>query len=206
VDKRGLKFESDAGTGQKRAFFKGLQGYTLLELLVVLIIIIFVSAFVVPKLGRSLGNLNIKTAAKRLSASLRYARNSATSEKSTYIAFFDIDDNKLLIVPEKEKFDETLQNALSDEERRAKAPLTYELPPDIKIEKAVSHSGDTASDSFSIFFFPNGSSSGGEITLTSERDNRLEIFVDFITGSVKVKNPGPKDQALNSPQRGFSVH
>jgi prepilin-type N-terminal cleavage/methylation domain-containing protein len=65
------------------------RGYTLLELLVVLIIISLVSVMVAPKLVSSLGNLNFKTTAKRLSASLRYTRGQATSEEITYIALFN---------------------------------------------------------------------------------------------------------------------
>ena len=162
------------------------RGYTLLELLVVLVIIILASAFVVPRLGSSLGNLSIKTAAKKLSASLRYARNSAVSEKVTYVTLFNIDDNRILVIPEKENVDESLQNSSSDEERQSKASLTYELPPDIKIEKTMTFSGEVVSDSFSILFFPNGSSTGGEITLISEKDRRSRVLVDMVTGSVKI--------------------
>ena len=144
------------------------------------------SAFVVPKLAGSLSNLIIKTGAKRLSASLRYARDRATSEKTTYTALFDIDGNRLIIIPEEKKPDETLQDIFTDEKRPDGKSFAYELPSDIKIEKVVSLSGEAASDSFSIFFFPNGSSSGGEITLMSERGKRFKISVDFITGSVKI--------------------
>jgi general secretion pathway protein H len=152
------------------------RGYTLLELLVVLIIISLVSVMVAPKLVGSLGNLNFKTTAKRLSASLRYT-----------IALFNIDDNRLIVIPDQKELNETSHEILSDEEQIARALLVYELPSDIKVEKVVSTSGEVESGLFSIFFFPNGSSSGGEVTLVNKRGKRLKITVDFITGLVKIE-------------------
>ena len=163
------------------------KGYTLLELLVVLIIISLVSVMVAPKLVGSLGNLNFKTTAKRLSASLRYTRGQATSEEITYVALFNIDDNRLVVIPDQKELNETSHEILIDEEQIARALLVYELPSDIKVEKVVSTSGEVESGLFSIFFFPNGSSSGGEVTLVNKRGKRLKITVDFITGLVKIE-------------------
>lgn len=170
---------------RKRAFFKGLAGYTLLELLVVLIIISLVSAMVVPKLVGSLASLNIQTAAKRMASSLRYAREQAVSEKTTCVALFDIDEHRLLIFSNQDKLDETSPD-LSSEAEVSKTRLVYELPTDITVEKIESSSGDVESEPFRIYFFPNGSSTGGKITLRNERRKRFQITVDFITASVKI--------------------
>ena len=165
------------------------RGYTLLELLVVLIIISLVSALVAPKLAGSLSSLNFKTAAKRLSASLRYARSQATSEKITYCALLQIDENRLLIIADTPALTETLHEIVSDEEQQiARASFVYELPSEIKIEKAVSAAGEAADGLFSIFFFPSGGSSGGEVDLVNEKGRRSKISVDFITGSVKLND------------------
>ncbi|PJC76387.1 MAG: hypothetical protein CO012_01370 [Syntrophobacterales bacterium CG_4_8_14_3_um_filter_49_14] len=74
------------------------RGFTLLELIVVLIIISLMSALVVPKLAGPMSNLDLKTAAKKISASLRYVRSHAASEKTTYVALFDFDKNRLVII------------------------------------------------------------------------------------------------------------
>jgi general secretion pathway protein H len=164
-------------------------GYTLLELLVVLIILSLVSALVAPKLAGSLSSLNFKTAAKRLAASLRYARSQATSEKITYGVLLHIDENRLLIIADPPALTETLHEIVSDEEQQIKrASFVYELPSEIKIKKAVSADGEVASGLFSIFFFPSGGSSGGEVDLVNEKGRRSKISVDFITGSVKLND------------------
>ena len=176
-------------TSRRPAIQYSSGGYTLLELLVVLIIISMVSALVAPKLAGSLSSLNFKTTAKRLSASLRYARSQATSEKITYCALLQIDENRLFIIADTPALTETLHEIVSDEEQQiARASFVYELPSEIKIEKAVSAAGEVASGFFSIFFFPSGGSSGGEVELVNEKGRRSKIIVDFITGSVKLNH------------------
>jgi prepilin-type N-terminal cleavage/methylation domain-containing protein len=73
------------------------RGFTLLELIVVLIIISLVSAFVAPKLTGPLSNLDLKTASKNISSSLRYMRSHAAAEKTTCAALFDLDRNRLVL-------------------------------------------------------------------------------------------------------------
>ena len=50
-----------------------IRGFTLLELIIVLIIIGVASALVVPRLVGSTGNLDVRTAAGKVAAFLRYA-------------------------------------------------------------------------------------------------------------------------------------
>lgn len=173
-------------THRNRATQYSPQGYTLLELLVVLIIISLVSALVAPKLAGSLSSLNFKTTVKRVSSSLRYARSQATSEKITYGALLHMDKNRLLIIADSPLHTESLQEIIDDDEQMARASFVYDLPSEIKIEKAVSADGEVTSGFFSILFFPSGGSSGGEVELVDEKGRRSKITVDFITGSVKL--------------------
>ena len=74
------------------------RGFTLLELIVVLVIISLMTALVAPRLTGPMNNLDLKTAGQKIVASLRYARSQAASEKTTYVALFDFDDNRLVII------------------------------------------------------------------------------------------------------------
>lgn len=173
------------------------RGFTLLELIVVLVIIGLMSALVVPKLMGPMSNLDLKTASKKISASLRYARSHAASEKRTYVAQFDFDRNRLVIInPPWAKEDSHMNNR----EALGKTPVelpnsekdgpgeskTYELPGGVKLAKGVSREGEVNSGLFRISFFPSGGSSGGEITVANERGKLYKIMVDFITGTVQL--------------------
>ena len=90
------------------------------------------STLVVPKLVGPLGNLNLKTASQKISASLRYARSQAASEKTTYVALFDFDKNRLVIsnppVPAAEKGDLPVNNREASDKARGEPPDERERP------------------------------------------------------------------------------
>ncbi len=169
-----------------------MRGFTLLELLVVLVIISLTSVLVVPQLTGSLAKTNLLTAAKKISASLRYARSQAASEKITYVAIFDFEKDRLSIMTgmagQEAQTGETLQEDLGDGEEPVIRSKSYDLPDGVKLEKGVSGEDEIDSGLFQIAFFPTGSSSGGDVILTNDRGKRYKISVDFITGIVRLES------------------
>ncbi len=161
------------------------KGFTLLELLVVLIIISLMSALVGPRLAGSLTSMNIKTASRKVSASLRYARSKATSERITYISVFDFDKNRLMIMPCEETSDE-IPGICHDEDSMSKSKV-YNLPEGVRFENPDPGSEADDPDIFQIVFYPSGTSSGGEVIIVGERKKRYTVSVDFITGTVRLK-------------------
>ena len=166
-----------------------MRGFTLLELLVVLVIISLMSVLVVPQLTGSLAKTNLQTASKKISASLRYARSRAVSEKITYVAIFDFEKDRLSIMTGQEaQTGETLKEDLGDGEEPVIRSKSYDLPDGVKLEKGVSGEDEIDSGLFQIAFFPTGSSSGGDVILTNDRGKRYKISVDFITGVVRLES------------------
>ncbi len=164
-----------------------MKGFTLLELLVVLVIISLMSVLVVPQLTGSLAKTNLQTASKKISASLRYARSRAVSEKITYVAVFDFEKNRLSIMTDqKAQTGETIEEDLGDGEEPVIRSNSYDLPDGVKLEKAVSGGDEIDSGHFQITFFPAGSSSGGDVILINDRGKQYKISVDFITGIVQL--------------------
>ena len=173
-------------------------GFTLLELLVVLIIISLMSVLVVPQFAGSLARMNLKTASKKISASLRYARSQAASEKITYVAIFDFEKDRLSIITGEKESDlpvldrtqtgesMTMEEDLSNGEKPVIRSKSYDLPDGIKLEKGVSGKDEIDSGLFEIAFFPTGSSSGGYVILINDQEKRYKISVDFITGGVRL--------------------
>jgi prepilin-type N-terminal cleavage/methylation domain len=171
---------------------RNYRGFTLLELIVVLLIIGFMSALVVPKLVGPMSNLNLKTASKKIAASLRYARSQAASEKTTYVALFDFDKDRLsIIIPpllngDFEAPDEAPEEQPDGGKGGPGGLKVYDLPDGVGLEKGVSEEGEVDSGLFRIFFFPNGGSGGGEIIVANKRGGRYKVSVDFIIGTVQL--------------------
>ncbi len=156
-------------------------GFTLLELIIVIIIIGLMSVLVVPVIGGSLSNMKLKTAAKKTASALRYCRNKAATQKTTYIAGIDFAVN-IISVENKKKASE------KPEETDEPDLKTYKLPEGVHMEKIVSGDQEIDSGRFKITFFPNGSCSGGLITLAGTREKQYNINLDSITGIVTIVN------------------
>jgi len=139
------------------------SGFTLIELLAVLFILALVAAIVVPSLG---GNelLELKSAARNLAAGLRYTRNQALNDNRA--AALSVDVGKR-------------QFRLPGEKRMRK------LPEKIDIVLFTARSEQQGQQRGAIRFFPDGSSTGGRVTLSSD-SVRFLVDVDWLTGKVSV--------------------
>jgi len=162
-----------------------MRGFTLIELLVVLVIISVVSAFVVPRITAPIGNLQLKTASKKIAGAMRYSRSLAVSEKVSRVCFFDFDNQQMSIFAGS-VFDSSMQE---DTVKSGPAEVRYQLPEGVILEKAVSGDRDVADGLFQVTFFTNGSASGGEIFLINDRGRSVSIQIDFITGMVALATP-----------------
>jgi len=189
------------------------KGFTLLELLIVLVIISIMAAFVGPRIAGSMSNLTLKTAAKKVASSLRYARSQATSESRPYFVLFDTDKGRLTIKSgqtatkeDKEKEaaegeqDTGTSEGMADEAVKERFKV-YALPEGVRFDKVVSDKNEDISDVFQIIFFPNGGSSGGEVLLENDRGRRYNIRVDFVSGTVRLGEAGAK----SSRRKAYSI-
>ncbi len=161
------------------------KGFTLIELLVVLVIISLVSAFVAPRITAPIGNLQLKTASKKIAGAMRYSRSLAVSEKESRVCFFDFDNQRMSI------FSGSAFDSAEPEQVLANGPaeVRYDLPAGVLLKKAVFGDLDVEAGLFQVIFFPNGSASGGEIFLANDRGRSFRIHIDFITGMVAVSAP-----------------
>jgi general secretion pathway protein H len=171
----------------------GYRGFTLIELIVVLVIISLMTALVTPRLIGSLTKMNLNTSAQKISSFLRYARSQAVSEQTVYHAVFDFEKNSMYIKIEKPQDDqdtyfkaETESEETDDSKSERSEIQSYILPEGVVIKKAVVANEKIDSDLFSIVFYPAGSSSGGSVVLMDEKERQYQISVDFITGIVSL--------------------
>lgn len=165
------------------------RGFTLLELLVVLLIVGVMSAFVVPKLSKPLSNLTLKTATKQIASSLRYARNVAVTESRTIAAFIDLDMQRVYILAEKLENDfESVGYELDPRKRNLRTEILYryELPLEVRVNEALVNDKKYSKGRVVVLFYPNGGSSGGEILVAGKGEQQYNITVNFVTGSVLV--------------------
>lgn len=138
-------------------------GFTLIELLAVLFILALVAAFVVPSLGGGEA-VELKSAARTLAAGLRHTRNQALNDNRSATLALDVAKREFQLPGEKRM---------------------HKLPGRIDIVLFTARSEQQSAERGAIRFFPDGSSTGGRITLSTERLRYL-VNVDWLTGRVSV--------------------
>ena len=159
------------------------SGFSLIEMIVVLMITSLAIALVSPSLSRFSSTVELKAATKKISAILRYYRSEAINQGKVYQIFFDSDLNEVRIQP----VALTEEDKGSGKKEENIPPLKYSLPKGVRIKEIKVESTQYPSDLPTIEFYSNGGSNGGEITLDSEDRPGYKIEVNFLTGIVKVQ-------------------
>jgi general secretion pathway protein H len=139
-------------------------GYTLLELLVVLVIAVALLAIVPPMLSGSLATVQLRSAARELAAGLGQTRSLAiTADRETTFQV-DVDAHSYRIPGEGRE---------------------GHLPAKLGIKLYTAQSELVTASSGAIRFFPDGSSTGGRITVSYGK-HAFGVDVDWLTGRVQI--------------------
>ena len=142
------------------------RGFTLVEMLVVLVIVALMMALVGTSISRNISGAQMRTAASKVAASLRYTRTRAILTKSEQVFLVDTEKR-------------TYQAA----EREAK-----QLPEGMKVELNTARSELTSETVGGIRFYPDGGSTGGNVRL--EANGRIyRVNVAWLTGEASVERP-----------------
>jgi len=142
------------------------SGFTLFELLVVLVVMSLSLAIALPGISRSISSGDIKGTARQMLSSMRLARSQAIRQRQTVDFYVDVD----------RRFYKT-----------GKAGDSRHLPKHSKITLYTARSQMQDDGSGYIRFFPDGSATGGRVTLSMGKASQL-IDVNWLTGGISVNN------------------
>lgn len=139
-------------------------GFTLLELMVVLVIgaVAYTIVLGVPFRGPSTADL--KAAARTLASGLRQAQTTAMATRRDATLTLDLESRQFEV---------------------SGTQGTRELPRDIELKLFTDQKEAVSEKKGAIRFYPDGSSTGGRITVASGERKYL-VDVDWITGRVSI--------------------
>lgn len=140
------------------------KGFTLLELMLVLLLLGLVYGLSGPVLSEKPVGLEMQSAARQLAAGLRKARGVAIAQHREAALTLDIRNRHFSVTGD---------------------PQSYNLPKSLDYSLFTAQSELIQEQAGNIRFFPDGSSTGGRISLTSGKITH-EVDVNWITGRVKV--------------------
>jgi general secretion pathway protein H len=160
------------------------KGFSLIELVIVLVLIGFSIALVTPSLSQFARRVELKTAAQKISGILRYFRSESIQKGKTHQVLFDPYRREVRVrALEGEKKEE---GEMEGNDSKGKEKL-YSLPAGIHMEEFNIVSSEFPSDLPAIEFYPNGGSNGGSLILNTQDQKGYRIKVHFITGMVEVE-------------------
>lgn len=138
-------------------------GFTLVELLVVMVIAALVLGLVATSISRNISGAEMRSAANKLAASLRYTRTRAILDKEEQVFLVDT-ENQSYLAPKRE-------------------PVV--LPEGMTIALTTARSELTSENVGGIRFYPDGGSTGGYVEL--DANGRVyRVDVAWLTGEASI--------------------
>jgi general secretion pathway protein H len=139
-------------------------GFTLVELMVVMVIIALIMGLVSTSMSRSVSSAEARAATRKLVANLRYTRTRAIVDKSEQVFMVDIENRSY----------------------QAPGRKSISLPEDVDLTLTTARSEMTSEDVGGIRFFPDGGSTGGHIEITvNGREYRVNVA--WLTGEASLE-------------------
>lgn len=140
------------------------QGFTLLELLVVLLIMGLLLTLAPPVFQRVIPSVGLRAAARDVVGGLREARGAAIRDNR---------DLALIVDTERKTF------SLAGDDR------VHELDPGLTVSVTAAASERQGETAAGIRFFPDGTSTGGRVSL-SRNGQTYHVVVDWLTGRIRI--------------------
>ena len=140
------------------------QGFTLVELVFVMVLIALVMGLVATSMSSSISSAEARAASRKLVASLRYTRTRAILDKTEKVLLFDI-ENRSYQAPGRKQID---------------------LPEGVEFTVTTARSELTSDSVAGIRFFPDGGSTGGHIELLAN-GREYRINVAWLTGETRLQ-------------------
>jgi prepilin-type N-terminal cleavage/methylation domain-containing protein len=147
------------------------QGFTLLELMVVVLVMAMALAVSYPSLSRGISSVHLRSTARDILSTFRYAREQAVTEQTGMRVAVDRDKQELVLTDD-----------LGEGSR------AYVLPKDVRIQRMAVAGKEIVEGPMLVRFLPNGSSENVEVWLKSDTGSYLRVVTDPITGGARVES------------------
>ena len=155
------------------------QGFTLIELAVVVVLIGLMLAVSIPRFRYSLLTDNLKSTTRRIVGIVKSIRNEAIREQNVYLLHFDIGSNRFWID----------SDAMTEEECELAREKAFELPPDVRVIDVWSRDrGKKAVDKAVIRFSKKGYVEQTAIHLGAEDGREFTLVLNPFLGTIKIYN------------------
>ncbi|MCY3756096.1 MAG: prepilin-type N-terminal cleavage/methylation domain-containing protein [Acidobacteria bacterium] len=150
-------------------------GFTLLELLVVMVLIGLITAVAVPVAGAGIQTLRLQSGARHVAAALRLARGRAIRSQEIHLVSLDREQRRVTVSSGDLRFQRTFQ-----------------LPPGVQLQEALLLDGTPPRparpmpERIDFYFSPSGLSQALEVRLVNARGRSLRVVQQAFSRSPRI--------------------
>ena len=142
----------------------GRDGFTLIELLVVLVVMGLLVSLGPIAFQKVVPGMALKSSAREIMAAFHEARSTAIRDNREAVVIIDVEARTY---------------------RLGGRAQGRELDPELVLELVTAESEKIGDSQGRIRFYPDGTSTGGRLTLTRD-ERKYHVVVDWITGRAKL--------------------
>lgn len=146
-------------------------GFTLMEIMVVLVIAGILIGTVVPSFGPAIARAQLYSATRDVASALRHARGQALIQGQDALFELDVERHRYRV------------------SGRSKL---FRLPADVALGLYTTSTETLDEGTGRIRFFPDGSSTGGRVTLIGQGQTRV-VDINWLTGEVRIGEQESED-------------
>ncbi|MCX7919373.1 MAG: prepilin-type N-terminal cleavage/methylation domain-containing protein [bacterium] len=164
-----------------------MNGFTLLEILVVLVIVTLIVGAAIPNFRGAFEQSRLETASRNLATTLGTAHHLSVIHRLMFQVKFDLNKQEYQIIPD--------SSLLKDDDELPNYARRHTLPDGVKFNTIninipnVSEADDGTIKS--IAFYPDGSTDGAIISISDESGAVITLQVMKATGLIKVSTGLP---------------
>ena len=144
-------------------------GFTLVELMVVMVAAALLAGVAVPNMMPAIAAMRMRAATGDVASALRYVRGQALSRGHEAVFFLDVEHHSYRVSGRRKEFG---------------------LPSSVKLELFTAEQELSGEGGGSIRFYPDGSATGGRVTLDAGNKRSL-VDVNWLTGAIVVREETP---------------
>lgn len=174
------------------------RGFTLVELLLVVAIALIAAGIAVPLFSRSFQGSQLRSAARQVVMTAKYARSMSVLRQQYMAILFDkqagsievvsIADRRALAARDRFLDGQAENTAEETSAKPIRSEIRKPLPSDIKIASFSTRANDRAiEDIYWVNYYPNGMAEGFTLELEDRLGKRARVRIDGISGDAKVE-------------------
>lgn len=153
------------------------NGFTLIELIVVISLVSIMLVFAVPRFHDTVLSDNTKTVSRWIILKVQSLKQRAVHDQKLYALHIDIDTDRLWITNE----------SMSEEEVEKALLKAFELPDDISLlDVEYPEKEKVSSGQADIFFYKKGYSDRALVHISNEDNERFSFLIETFLSRVKL--------------------